>query len=112
MSASAVRPKRPASSGSAGSPSAKSKNDDLAAESVAPETAAHILTGFNGNRRVPPPVNEPIKSYAPGSPERATLKERLRSMSNERVDIPLIIGGKEVHSGELAQTVMPHNHRH
>jgi 1-pyrroline-5-carboxylate dehydrogenase len=57
-------------------------------------------------------VNEPIKSHAPGSVERAALKERLRSMSNERVDIPLIIGGKEVHTGETAQTVMPHNHRH
>ncbi|HMF87041.1 MAG TPA: L-glutamate gamma-semialdehyde dehydrogenase, partial [Gemmatimonadaceae bacterium] len=74
--------------------------------------AARILTGFNGNRRVPPPVNEPIKSYAPGSSERAALKERLRSMAAERADIPLIIGGQEVHTGELAQSVMPHNHRH
>src|SRR5450756_3047972 len=56
--------------------------------------------------------NEPVKSYAPGSPERAALKERLRSMSSERIDIPLIIGGKEVHTGELAESVMPHNHRH
>jgi 1-pyrroline-5-carboxylate dehydrogenase len=57
-------------------------------------------------------VNEPIKSYAPGSPERAELKARLKSMSNERADIPLIIGGEEVHTGELVQAVMPHNHRH
>src|SRR5712672_2774624 len=71
-----------------------------------------VLAGFNGNRRVPPPVNEPIKSYAPGSVERAALKERLRSMSNERVDIPNIIGGQEVHTGQLAESVMPHNHRH
>src|SRR5882672_266140 len=112
MSASAVRPKRPASSSSADSPSSKSKQDDVGTERVSSEPVAHILTGFNGNRRVPPPVNEPVKSYAPGSAERAALKERLRSMSAERVDIPLIIGGKEVHSGELAQTVMPHNHRH
>ena len=70
------------------------------------------MTGFNGNRRVPPPVNEPVKSYAPGSPERAALKERLRSMSGEQIDIPNIIGGKEVHTGELAESVMPHNHRH
>ena len=112
MSASAVRPKRPASPKSAGAPRALSKNDDLGAESVTPETAARTLTGFNGNRRVPPPVNEPIKSYAPGSPERAALKDRLRSMSAERADIPIIIGGKEIRSGELAQSVMPHNHRH
>ncbi len=112
MSASAVRPKRPTSPSSTGSPRAQSKNDDFGAESVTPEAAARTLTGFNGNRRVPPPVNEPVKSYAPGSPERAALKERLRSMSAERADIPLIIGGQEVHTGELAQSVMPHNHRH
>ncbi|HEV7837914.1 MAG TPA: L-glutamate gamma-semialdehyde dehydrogenase [Gemmatimonadaceae bacterium] len=112
MSASAVRPKRPASSSSTGSPAAKSKNDDVGAESSNPETAARTLTGFNGNRRVPPPVNEPVKSYAPGSPERAALKDRLRTMSGERADIPLIIGGQEVHTGQLAQSVMPHDHQH
>jgi 1-pyrroline-5-carboxylate dehydrogenase len=112
MSASAVRPNRPASSSPADSSGSKSEQDDFGAESPSPESATHILTGFNGNRRVPLPVNEPVKSYAPGSVERAALKERLRSMSNEKVDIPLIIGGKEVHTGELAQTVMPHNHRH
>ena len=98
MSASAVRPKRPASSSSTGSPAAKSKNDGVSDESSNPETVARTLAGFNGNRRVPPPVNEPVKSYAPGSPERAALKDRLRSMSDERADIPLIIGGQEVHS--------------
>jgi 1-pyrroline-5-carboxylate dehydrogenase len=111
MSASAVRPTRPES------PPAElsariDDNDRFGAESVSPENAAHTLSGFNGNRRVPMPVNEPIKSYAPGSPERAELKARLKSMSNERADIPLIIGGQEVHTGELAQAVMPHNHRH
>ena len=112
MSASAVRPKRPASSSSTSSAATKSNNDGVIGESSNPETAARTLAGFNGNRRVPPPVNEPIKSYAPGSPERATLKDRLRSMSDERADIPLIIGGQEVHTGQLAQSVMPHNHRH
>jgi 1-pyrroline-5-carboxylate dehydrogenase len=57
-------------------------------------------------------VNEPVKSYAPGSPERVALKDRLRSMSDERIDIPLIIGGQEVHTGQLAESVMPHDHRH
>jgi len=111
MSASAVKPGRSGSSG-ASPRKAKSTNDEPSVQSAAPETAARTLTGFNGNRRVPPPVNEPVKSYAPGSPERAALKDRLRSMSSERIDIPLIIGGKEVHTGELAESVMPHNHRH
>jgi len=111
MSASAVKSGRSGSSG-AGPRKAKSNNDESAAQSAAPETAARVLTGFNGNRRLPPPVNEPVKSYAPGTPERAALKDRLRSMSGERIDIPNIIGGKEIHTGELAESVMPHNHRH
>ena len=67
---------------------------------------------FAGNRRVPTPVNEPVKSYAPGSPERAELKARLKSMAAERIEIPLRIGGKEVRSGTTAPSVMPHDHRH
>jgi len=67
---------------------------------------------FNGRRRVPPPVNEPIRSYAPGSPERASLKARLKSMAAETVDIPLIIGGKEIRTGDTATSVMPHDHAH
>jgi 1-pyrroline-5-carboxylate dehydrogenase len=67
---------------------------------------------FNGRRRVPPPVNEPIKSYAPGSPERASLKARLKTMAAETVDMPLIIGGKEIRSGDTATSVMPHDHAH
>jgi 1-pyrroline-5-carboxylate dehydrogenase len=65
-----------------------------------------------GIRRVPPPVNEPIKSYAPDSPEREALKARLASMASERVEIPVIIGGEEFRSGELARSVMPHDHQH
>ena len=68
--------------------------------------------GFNGTRRVPPPVNEPVKSYAPGSPERAELKARLKEMAAERIDIPLVIGGQEVRGGETAKAVMPHDHGH
>jgi 1-pyrroline-5-carboxylate dehydrogenase len=67
---------------------------------------------FAGNRRVPAPVNEPVKSYAPGSPERAELKARLKSMAAERIEIPLRIGGKDVRTGATAQAVMPHDHRH
>ncbi len=67
---------------------------------------------FNGNRRVPTPVNEPVRSYAPGSPERLELKARLESMAGERIEIPLVIGGKDVRTGSPGQTVMPHDHRH
>jgi 1-pyrroline-5-carboxylate dehydrogenase len=67
---------------------------------------------FNGRRNVPPPVNEPVKSYAPGSPERDDLKGRLASMAKERIDIPLVIGGEDVRTGNTVTAVMPHNHRH
>ena len=61
---------------------------------------------------MPPPVNEPIKSYAPGSPERASLKARLKTMAAETVDMPLIIGGKEICTNDMAASVMPHDHKH
>jgi 1-pyrroline-5-carboxylate dehydrogenase len=67
---------------------------------------------FNGRRRVPSPVNEPIKSYAPGSPERTSLKARLKAMAAEKVDMPLIIGGKEICTNDMAASVMPHDHKH
>ena len=62
--------------------------------------------------KVPAPVNEPVKGYAPGSPERASLKARLAQMSAERVDMPLVINGKDVRTGKLRQSVMPHRHAH
>jgi 1-pyrroline-5-carboxylate dehydrogenase len=67
---------------------------------------------FNGHRRVPPPVNEPVKSYAPGSPERTSVKARLSAMAGEKIEIPLFIGGKEISSGDTAKAVMPHDHAH
>src|ERR1700674_4747568 len=70
------------------------------------------FTAFNGHRRAPPPVNEPVRSYAPGSPERASLKARLSAMVGERIEIPLVIGGMDVRTGDTGQTVMPHDHRH
>jgi len=70
------------------------------------------LTGFTAVRHVPPPVNEPVKSYAPGSTERKELKARLKSMTDERIEIPLVIGGKEVRTGEMVQATMPHDHAH
>ena len=79
-------------------------------EAIAPTSAP--LAGFSGTRRVPPPVNEPVKSYAPGSPEKQALKARLASMAKERVDIPIVIDGKEIRTGDIAHSVMPHDHRH
>jgi 1-pyrroline-5-carboxylate dehydrogenase len=62
--------------------------------------------------RIPLPVNEPNLSYLPGAPERSALKARLASMASERVDIPLIIGGRDVRTGPTGHAVMPHDHRH
>jgi 1-pyrroline-5-carboxylate dehydrogenase len=67
---------------------------------------------FSGARRVPPPQNEPNLTYAPGSPERKELKAKLTEMSGQRLDIPLVIGGREIRTGKTAQTVMPHKHGH
>jgi 1-pyrroline-5-carboxylate dehydrogenase len=71
-----------------------------------------LPAAFNGHRRVPPPVNEPIRQYAPGSPERASIKARLTAMASERIEIPLVIGGKAITTGDLAASVMPHDHAH
>jgi len=70
------------------------------------------IASLNAHRTVPTPVNEPIRAYAPGSPERTELKARLASMSKERIDIPLIIGGKEIRTGKTQQSVMPFAHQH
>src|SRR5581483_7030699 len=67
---------------------------------------------FNGHRRVPAPVNEPVRAYAPGSPDRASIKARLKEMAGDKVAIPLFIGGKEVKTGSCGRAVMPHDHAH
>ena len=64
----------------------------------------------NGIVRVPPPVNEPVRSYAPGSPEKQSLKARLAAMQKESIEIPLVIGGKEVRTGHTATAHAPHEH--
>jgi len=67
---------------------------------------------FNGRRNVPTPVNEPPRTYAVGSRERDEIKARLATMSDERIDIPIIIGGREIRTGRTIQAVMPHDHHH
>jgi 1-pyrroline-5-carboxylate dehydrogenase len=66
----------------------------------------------NGIFTLPAPVNEPVRDYAPGSPERASLKLRLAEMNGQRIEIPMIIGGEEVRTGTTAQSVKPHDHEH
>src|SRR5688572_11653802 len=69
-------------------------------------------SGGDDMSRVPLPVNDQNKSYLPHSPERAELKARLAAMAGERIDMPLVIGGREVRTGRTERAVMPHNHRH
>jgi len=66
----------------------------------------------NALTSVPFPKNEPVRSYAPGSPEKASLKVKLAEMAGQEIEIPLIIGGREVRTGNLAECVMPHDHGH
>ncbi len=61
---------------------------------------------------IPAPVNEPVLSYAPGAPERAELKRTLKDLSSRQLDVPLIIGGREVRTGTTTDVVMPHCHHH
>jgi 1-pyrroline-5-carboxylate dehydrogenase len=67
---------------------------------------------LNGIARVPRPVNEPVRSYAPGSAERASLRARLASMLREELEIPLVIGGERVRTGRTIAQVCPHDHGH
>jgi 1-pyrroline-5-carboxylate dehydrogenase len=67
---------------------------------------------MNGVIRIPRPTNEPVMVFAPGSPEKASLKAELKRMLGEEIEIPLIIGGKEVRTGNLADCRCPHDHNH
>lgn len=65
-----------------------------------------------GFYQVPLPVNEPIKSYAPGTPERAELKKMLADLRAQELDIPMYIGGQEVRSNNKVRLSPPHDHKH
>ncbi|MBD3298871.1 MAG: L-glutamate gamma-semialdehyde dehydrogenase, partial [candidate division Zixibacteria bacterium] len=67
---------------------------------------------LNAVINVPEPRNEPVKSYAPGTPERDALQKEIKAQRKEEIEIPLIIGGEEVRSGDLGDCVMPHEHKH
>ncbi len=66
----------------------------------------------HGIFRPPPPVNEPVKSYVPGSPERDELRRRLDELQGHRLEIPCVIGGEDVRTGNLRPAVMPHRTQH
>jgi 1-pyrroline-5-carboxylate dehydrogenase len=66
----------------------------------------------HGIFRVPEPHNESVLGYERGSREREELRLRLDELSSERLDIPLVIGGEDVETGDTFEAVMPHNRRH
>jgi len=70
------------------------------------------LAAAAGVRQTPESENEPVHAYAPGSPERASLKVRLASMARDRVEVPLVVGGRRIRTGVTVPVVMPFNHRH
>ena len=71
------------------------------------------MTGMDAVTQVPAPVNEPVRQYAPGSPERADLEAILKRMSGEPRDLTMTVGGqKRFGGGDPIEVVQPHNHRH
>ena len=66
----------------------------------------------NGVFDVPQPTNEPVLTYAPGTPERQAIRDELARMSARQIEIPARIGGRRVRTGNTAQVRMPHDHSH
>ncbi|MFQ6677231.1 MAG: L-glutamate gamma-semialdehyde dehydrogenase [Fidelibacterota bacterium] len=66
----------------------------------------------NAKAIVPKPFNEPILSYAPGSLEKAALKKRIEELKSQEIEVPLIIGGQEIKTGNMGEMRVPHNHQH
>jgi 1-pyrroline-5-carboxylate dehydrogenase len=62
--------------------------------------------------QVPPAVNEPVKSYAPGSPEREAVLKQYKAYYNGSEDIPMWIGGKDIRTGDTRRIAPPHDHQH
>ncbi len=65
----------------------------------------------NAYFKLPEPANEPVYSYAPGTPERKALKNKLEELQSKEIEVPLIIGGKEIYTGKTAEMRAPHNHK-
>jgi 1-pyrroline-5-carboxylate dehydrogenase len=62
--------------------------------------------------RPPPPGNEPVKEYVPGSPERAEIAAKLEEMRSQQLELPLVIAGEDVRTGDTFEAVMPHAKEH
>ena len=71
-----------------------------------------FLNPVHGFAKSPPARNEALRDYRPGSAERASLRHTLAELTKGQLDLPLVIGGREVRTGHLESAVMPHNHRH
>ena len=67
---------------------------------------------MNGIFHVPQPINEPVRAYGPGSPEKRSIKAKLAELRGKEIEIPLIIGGEEVRTGRMGTCLIPHNHGH
>jgi 1-pyrroline-5-carboxylate dehydrogenase len=67
---------------------------------------------MNTPPKIPTPTNEPVLAYAPGTRERAELKQTLKEMGGRQIEIPVVVGGKEIRTGRTVDAVMPHCHRH
>jgi 1-pyrroline-5-carboxylate dehydrogenase len=65
----------------------------------------------NARVTVPTPLNEPVLSYAPGSPEKSAIKAQLDAFGTASVEIPLIIGGRDVATGDVGTCIVPHDHQ-
>ncbi|MDD4004325.1 MAG: L-glutamate gamma-semialdehyde dehydrogenase [Elusimicrobiaceae bacterium] len=67
---------------------------------------------MNGRPVIPAPVNEPVHGYAPASDEKQALKQELHRQMESKLDIPVIIGGREIRTSKTEHCVCPHDHRH
>src|SRR5271168_1340181 len=65
-----------------------------------------------GHLQPPAIVNEPVKTYAPGSAERASLAATLATLSSQQIELPMVIGGRTIRTGRTVPSIMPHRHAH
>ncbi|SVC87974.1 uncharacterized protein METZ01_LOCUS340828, partial [marine metagenome] len=66
----------------------------------------------NKSTSIPKPVNEPILTYLPGSIEKTSLKAKLHELKSQQIEVPLIIGGEEIKTGQMGEMRLPHDHQH
>ena len=64
----------------------------------------------NTTFHLPAPGNEPIRDYRPGSPETESLQARIDTLASETLEIPCIVGGEEIFTGQVTESTAPHDH--